>query len=257
MNKNTRLILTIAYWITTAIIVLETGVGAEWDLARIPFVRTVMGIIGYPLYFIDITGSWKILAVIALLAPRFPRAKEWAYAGLFFNYTGAAASQWATGHWHDGVGPLIFALITLASWALRPSSRRLAPAVPGPSRGRVWYWVATGLIALCFLPGGVSYLMRVPATIQGIEHLGYPAYLLTILGVWKVLGTAALLAPRLPRLKEWAYAGTVIELTGASISHAACGDALWHVINPLVLAGIAIISWALRPASRRNPGPLL
>jgi uncharacterized membrane protein YphA (DoxX/SURF4 family) len=81
-------------------------------------------------------------------------------------------------------------------------------------------------------------------------QLGYPIYLLTILGIWKVLGGIALLAPRFPRLKEWAYAGTLFDLTGASASHAFHGDGPWHVVVPLVLAALALGSWALRPSSR-------
>jgi uncharacterized membrane protein YphA (DoxX/SURF4 family) len=81
--------------------------------------------------------------------------------------------------------------------------------------------------------------------------LGYPAYFVTILGAWKLLGGLALLAPRLPRLKEWAYAGIAFDLTGAAFSHAAVGHPAAKVIAPLVILGLAAASWALRPASRR------
>jgi len=75
-------------------------------------------------------------------------------------------------------------------------------------------------------------------------------YLLTILGVWKLLGAAVLLAPRFARLKEWAYAGTLFELTGAAASHAARGDKVGDIMVPLVLAALALASWALRPSTR-------
>jgi uncharacterized membrane protein YphA (DoxX/SURF4 family) len=112
------------------------------------------------------------------------------------------------------------------------------------------YWTTTTLTALAFLSGGVAYLARADAPVRGIAELGYPAYFVTILGMWKVLGGLAILAPRLPRLKEWAYAGIAFDLTGAAFSHAAIGDPMLKVIVPLVLLGIASASWTLRPASR-------
>jgi uncharacterized membrane protein YphA (DoxX/SURF4 family) len=120
----------IAYWTTTVIIGWELLFGGAWDILRIPYVyKMVVGDLGYPEYFLVILGAWKLLGGVALLVPSFPRLKEWAYAGAFFNYTGAVASHLAVG---DGVlvwwGPAGFAAILLASWALRPSSRRdLAP----------------------------------------------------------------------------------------------------------------------------------
>lgn len=116
------------------------------------------------------------------------------------------------------------------------------------------YWTTTILIALAFLTGGAAYLVRANAPVQGIAALGYPAYFVTVLGTWKVLGGLAILAPRLPRLKEWAYAGIAFDLTGAAFSHAARGDPILKVIVPLVLLGIAAASWALRPASRMLGG---
>jgi hypothetical protein len=82
--------------------------------------------LGYPAYFLIILGFWKLAGAVTLLVPRFPRLKEWAYAGLFFAYTGAAASLLAVG---DGAGaiapPIAFAGLTLASWAFWPSDRRV------------------------------------------------------------------------------------------------------------------------------------
>ena len=119
------------------------------------------------------------------------------------------------------------------------------------SRARtIGYWVVTALVALTIGSGGAAQLAHMPANVEGMVHLGYPAYLLTILGAWKVAGTLAVLAPRLPRLKEWAYAGIVFDLTGAVASHAACGAVLWHILAPAILAVLACASWALRPASR-------
>ncbi len=122
---------TIAYWGTTVLIAAEMALGGVWDLLRVPHVSAVMAHLGYPAYVLTILGAWKVPCAAALLAPRSPRLKEWAYAGAFFNYTGAAASHLfvgdEVGKW---AGPLVFAAILLASWALRPPSRRL----PGQTR---------------------------------------------------------------------------------------------------------------------------
>ena len=113
------------------------------------------------------------------------------------------------------------------------------------------YWTTTTLVALAFLTGGAAYLARADEPLRGMATLGYPAYFVTILGAWKLLGGLALLAPRLPRLKEWAYAGIAFDLTGAAFSHAAVGHPAAKVVAPLVILGLAAASWALRPASRR------
>ena len=115
----------------------------------------------------------------------------------------------------------------------------------------IGYWTTTALIALAMLSGSAAYFAGVEGPVQGMAALGYPAYFVTLLSIWKLLGGLAILAPRLPRLKEWAYAGIVFDLTGAAYSHAAVGDPAAKVIAPLVLLGIAAASWALRPASRR------
>jgi hypothetical protein len=112
------------------------------------------------------------------------------------------------------------------------------------------YWVTTGLIALLIGSGGIMQILRMPGAVAGITRLGYPVYFIVLLGVWKALGAAAILAPRLPRLKEWAYAGIVFDLTGASVSHAASGSSVGNVVSPLLFAALALASWALRPESR-------
>ena len=112
------------------------------------------------------------------------------------------------------------------------------------------YWVTTGLLAALFLASGAAELSSSAAVVSGMLALGYPLYFVSILGVWKILGAAALLAPRLPRLKEWAYAGIFFDLTGAAISHAVSGDPPGKVVTPLVFLAFTAASWALRPASR-------
>jgi DoxX-like protein len=119
------------------------------------------------------------------------------------------------------------------------------------------YWVATTLIALETLAGGVTDLRRGKANVLSgprvagvLRSLGYPEYLLDILAFWKVPGAMVLLAPRFPRLKEWAYAGIFFELTGAAASHAIRRHRARDIVTPLILAGLAVASWALRPPSR-------
>jgi uncharacterized membrane protein YphA (DoxX/SURF4 family) len=116
---------------------------------------------------------------------------------------------------------------------------------------KIGYWVTTGLTALLFLFGGVVDFLRSDTVAVGMAHLGYPLYFAAILGVWKILGGIAILAPGLPRLKEWAYAGILFDLTGAAASHASSGDPAAKIATPLVFLIVAIASWALRPASRR------
>jgi hypothetical protein len=118
----------------------------------------------------------------------------------------------------------------------------------------IGYWVTTGLVGLAFAVGGVVDLSASPEVVAGLAHLGYPAYFARLLGVWKVLGAVAVLVPRFPRVKEWAYAGFVFDLTSASVSHAAVGDSAGNVITPLVLLALVAASWALRPESRTLTG---
>lgn len=115
----------------------------------------------------------------------------------------------------------------------------------------ITYWATTAWIAFVLLAGGVAYLAHQADAAAGIAQLGYPAYLLVILGIWKVAGGLVILAPGLPRLKEWAYAGAVFDLVSASASHVARGNSARHVIVPIVFAIVALVSWATRPARRR------
>lgn len=115
------------------------------------------------------------------------------------------------------------------------------------------YWVTTALLASELLLGGIWDVLRVSQVHVIIDRLGYPPYFLVILGVWKVLGAVAVIVPRFPRLKEWAYAGVVFDLTGALASNLASGVTDTGTIAFLLLMiGVTATSWALRPASRRN-----
>jgi hypothetical protein len=89
------------------------------------------------------------------------------------------------------------------------------------------------------------------ASVEGITHLGYPVYLLTLLGVWKLLGVAAVLAPKSPLLKEWAYAGFFFTMTGAIFSHLAVGDPAKEIFPALLLLLLTVVSWYFRPVNRK------
>ena len=123
----------------------------------------------------------------------------------------------------------------------------------------IGYWTTTIFVTLELLAGGVTDLIHGPEllfvgdpVVLVLSHLGYPVYLLTILGVWKLLGAIALLAPRFPRLKEWAYAGEFFAMTGAAASGVVRGkdDPGTLIWPPLILAVLTLISWVLRPQSR-------
>jgi hypothetical protein len=120
-------------------------------------------------------------------------------------------------------------------------------------RNKIIYWVATLWLALGMVSTGLAQLFRFNG--QGgpdmLAHLGYPLYLLTILGVWKMLGVAAVLMPKLPLLKEWAYAGFFFVMTGAMFSHIAAGDPMVELFPAALLLVLTVISWYYRPADRR------
>jgi uncharacterized membrane protein YphA (DoxX/SURF4 family) len=116
------------------------------------------------------------------------------------------------------------------------------------------YWTMTILVALPIGSGGVLQVAQYLGNRHGVVPvLGYPMYFFAILGFWKVLGAIAILVPRFPRLKEWAYAGIFFDLTGAAASCAFVGGYGaygFHVIAPLIIAGFCVASWAGRPESR-------
>lgn len=88
----------------------------------------------------------------------------------------------------------------------------------------IGYWIFTGLLAALMLMSSIPNILSAPSAIAVFNHLGYPAYLVPFIGVAKLLGVIAILVPGFPRIKEWAYAGLVIDLTGAFYSSVAVGD---------------------------------
>jgi len=118
-------------------------------------------------------------------------------------------------------------------------------------RNKIIYWFFTLWLALGMVSTGIVQLIKSDDELIRITHLGYPVYFLTILGIWKILGVIAVLAPEFPRLKEWAYAGFFFAMSGAVISHIAVSDPVGEVFPSLMLLGITLMSWYFRPAARR------
>lgn len=118
---------------------------------------------------------------------------------------------------------------------------------------RLAFRITTFVAVLVFAGSGLGNLVRHEHIAADMAIMGYPPFFMSILGAWKLLGALAIAIPRAPRLKEWAYAGMVFDLTGAAISRGVSGFGPMHVVIPLALAAVVAISWALRPASRRLP----
>jgi MFS family permease len=119
-------------------------------------------------------------------------------------------------------------------------------------RGRVIaYWVCTGLFCAAMAAGGVQDILHTQNVVELFTQLRYPLYLATILGVCKLAGALALVAPKLPRLKEWAYAGFTFDLLGAAASAAVVGGMIGRIIFPLAFFALLIPSYLLRPVERR------
>ena len=115
------------------------------------------------------------------------------------------------------------------------------------------YWVVTGLMAAFMLMASIPDVLRQPQAIEIFGHLGYPPYLLLFVGTAKILGVLAVLIPGTGRLKEWAYAGLIFDLTGALYSHLSVGDpaTVWvFAVIGLVLVGGSYVSGRLRTHER-------
>lgn len=115
------------------------------------------------------------------------------------------------------------------------------------------YWTVTVVLAFSITLSGLGQLMQLGGNIDLVKNIGYPLYIMNILGVWKILGVIAIVFPGFPRLKEWAHAGIFFLMTGAAFSHVLAndyGDYGFNIILPLFYAALNMASWALRPQSR-------
>lgn len=116
---------------------------------------------------------------------------------------------------------------------------------------KIIYWVATLFLSIGMLAGGIQQMLQIGGYNEIVTRLGYPLYMLSILGVWKILGVIAILVPKFPIVKEWAYAGFFFVMTGAAISHIAMKEPFVEVVPSLTLLTAIIASWYFRPMNRR------
>lgn len=119
------------------------------------------------------------------------------------------------------------------------------------NKNKIIYWFFTLWLSLGMTSSGIVQLLEMKEETEFILALGYPGYFLTILGIWKILGVAAILIPRFPLLKEWAYAGFFFVMSGAILSHIAMDDPINEIFPSILLLTLTVISWYLRPASRK------
>lgn len=123
--------------------------------------------------------------------------------------------------------------------------------LPAGKASKIIYWIGTIWLSLGMLSTAVVQLLKTRDEILMITKLGYPVYLLTIIGVWKILGVIAILIPKYPLLKEWAYAGFFIAMSGAVVSHLITGDEAKEIFGPTLLLVLTLVSWYFRPADRK------
>lgn|SRR5690606_3463819 len=118
-------------------------------------------------------------------------------------------------------------------------------------RNRTIYWILTIFLSVGMLAGGIQQMLQIGGYNEIVTQLGYPLYMLSILGVWKILGVVAILIPRFTLLKEWAYAGFFFAMSGATISHFSVGQSFIEALPSLILLLVTILSWYTRPADRQ------
>jgi len=118
-------------------------------------------------------------------------------------------------------------------------------------RDKIIYWIATIWLSLGMVSTGIVQLIKMKEEVEMMAHLGYPLYFLTLLGIWKLLGVVAVLVPKFPLVKEWAYAGFFFAMSGAVVSHLAVGDGAKELFGPLLLIVLTVVSWYFRPEDRK------
>lgn len=116
---------------------------------------------------------------------------------------------------------------------------------------KIIYWVTTIFLSIAMLAGGIQQMLQIGGYNEIVTQLGYPLYLLSILGVWKILGVIAILIPKKPLLKEWAYAGFLFAMSGAAISHIVIGQPITEAMPSIILLLVTVTSWYFRPNNRK------
>lgn len=120
-------------------------------------------------------------------------------------------------------------------------------------RDKIIYWIATIWFAIAMVASGIQQIFTIGGFVEIMERLGFPGYFSIVLGVWKIAGVLAILIPRFPLLKEWAYAGFFFVMSGAIVSHLAVADKAVELFAPLFLLVLTVVSWYFRPESKRIP----
>lgn len=116
---------------------------------------------------------------------------------------------------------------------------------------KIIYWASTIFLSFGMLAGGIQQMLQIGGYNEIITQLGYPLYLLSMLGTWKILGVIVILMPEKPLLKEWAYAGFFFVVSGAMISHIAVGQSIAEALPSIILLLVTVISWSFRPNDRK------
>ncbi|HLW20032.1 MAG TPA: DoxX family protein [Cyclobacteriaceae bacterium] len=124
MDKRNKII----YWVSTIFLAFGMAAGGIQQMLQVGGYNDIVTSLGYPLYFLSILGTWKILGVIAILVPGLRLVKEWAYAGFFFAMSGAFISHLTVGQaFAEAVPSLILLTVTVLSWYFRPADRKINP----------------------------------------------------------------------------------------------------------------------------------
>jgi uncharacterized membrane protein YphA (DoxX/SURF4 family) len=118
-------------------------------------------------------------------------------------------------------------------------------------RNKIIYWITTIWLSVGMVSTGIVQIIKLKEEVDMMTKLGYPLYFLTIIGVWKILGVIAVLIPKFPLVKEWAYAGFFFAMSGAVFSHLAAGDGAKEFFGPVLLLILTVLSWYFRPADRK------
>jgi uncharacterized membrane protein YphA (DoxX/SURF4 family) len=127
--------------------------------------------------------------------------------------------------------------------------------LPAGKASKIIYWIATIWLSLGMVSTGTVQLLKLkgdgPGSLDSVTQLGFPAYFVTILGITKILGVVALLIPKFPLLKEWAYASFFFMMSGAIYTHVAAGNSISEIFPSLLLLILTVISWYFRPVDRK------
>ena len=118
-------------------------------------------------------------------------------------------------------------------------------------RNKIIYWIATIWLTTAMIASGIQQIFTIGGFVEIMKRLEYPTYFSVILGLWKIAGIIAILIPKFPLLKEWAYAGFLFVTSGAIFSHLAAGNEATELFAPTFLLILTVVSWYFRPTDRK------